>query len=239
MSIARNLDTVREAVQKAESASGRTAGSVKLLAVSKFHPAESVIEAVRAGQTLFGENRVQEAAEKFARVNEILVTEKPLPELHIIGALQRNKVKSALAVSHCVQSVDRIELLDEIQKHARALGAKISVFFEIRTGEKSKSGFDSEEKLAECIQSASSMSHIECAGFMTIAPFTEDVRVIRTSFSECAETARKMRKLFPALPLAELSMGMSGDFTIAIEEGSTMVRIGTAIFGSRDSGGTP
>jgi pyridoxal phosphate enzyme (YggS family) len=231
MSIARNLEAVREAIRKAESASGRPDGSVRLLAVSKFHDARAVAEALDAGQTLFGENRVQEALEKFSRVKELRPGIEA--ELHIIGSLQRNKVKAALAVSRCVQSVDRAELLSEMQKQAQNLGIRVKALFEIRTGEESKSGFDSEDALAECIAGAATMPNIECAGFMTIAPLTDDASVIRNAFSKCARTALKMRKLFPELDLTELSMGMSGDFAIAIEEGSTMVRIGTAIFGER------
>jgi pyridoxal phosphate enzyme (YggS family) len=231
MSIVRNLDAVKEAIRRAESASGRSEGSVRLLAVSKFHGADAVAEALDAGQTLFGENRVQEALDKFRLVKEMRPASEA--ELHIIGSLQRNKVKGALAVSSCVQSVDRAELLAEMQKQAQKLGIRVRALFEIRTGEESKSGFDSEDALAECVAGARAMPNIECAGFMTIAPFTDDASVIRKSFSKCRQTALKMRKLFPELRLTELSMGMSGDFPIAIEEGSTMVRIGTAIFGDR------
>jgi pyridoxal phosphate enzyme (YggS family) len=230
MSIANNLDKVKTAIQKAEAAASRPSGSVKLLAVSKFHDASAVLEAMGAGQFLFGENRVQEAVEKFARVKEAAQSE---PQLHIIGSLQRNKVKQALSVASCVQSVDRFELLDEIEKQAQKTGAKIKVLFEIHTGEQSKSGFVSIDELSRCIESAARMRCVECAGFMTMAPFTDDERVIRKAFAACRDTAEKMQKQFPALRLTELSMGMSNDFAIAIEEGSTMVRIGTAIFGNR------
>jgi pyridoxal phosphate enzyme (YggS family) len=227
--IRRNLDSIRDAIQKAEAASGRTHGSVKLMAVSKFHPASAVIEAINAGQLLFGENRVQEASEKFTAIHESI----PNADLHIIGSLQRNKVKQALTVSSCIQSVDRVELLDEIQKQAQKICKTIKVLFEIHTGEESKSGFASSEDLALCIEQASHMQNIDCAGFMTMAPFTGDEKVIRGAFTQCRETAEKMKNLFPALPLNELSMGMSSDYRIAIEEGSTLVRIGTAIFGER------
>jgi pyridoxal phosphate enzyme (YggS family) len=230
MSIAKNLDAVRAAIQKAEAASSRPAGSVSLVAVSKFHGADAVIEAMRAGQFLFGENRVQEAAQKFTLVNEALPSQA---QLHIIGSLQRNKVKQALRVSSYIQSVDRIELLDEIQNQAQKADLKVTVLFEIHTGEQSKSGFASSEDLSRCVEKASRMSSIECAGFMTMAPFTDDTSVVRRAFAACRETAEKMRKQFPNLCLSELSMGMSNDFSTAIEEGSTMVRIGTAIFGER------
>ena len=230
MSIAHHLDKVKTAIQKAEAASSRPLGSVKLLAVSKFHDASAVLEAMSAGQFLFGENRVQEAVEKFTRVKEAAQSEA---QLHIIGSLQRNKVKQALSAASCIQSVDRLELLDEIEKQAQKIGTKIKVLFEIHTGEQSKSGFVSIDELSRCIERAAQMSCVECQGFMTMAPFTDDVRVIRSAFAVCRETAAKMQKQFPALHLTELSMGMSNDFSIAIEEGSTMVRIGTAIFGER------
>ena len=159
--------------------------SVRLVAVSKFHPAESVEEAFRAGQVLFGENRVQEAAAKFDELRSRGIE----PELHIIGSLQRNKVKEAVRIASCIQSVDRMELLSEIEKRCVQLGKAVDVLLEIKTGEETKSGF---------------------------------------TYLMAAE--------FPGLDFGELSMGMSGDYRIAVEEGSTMVRIGTAIFGERDYG---
>jgi pyridoxal phosphate enzyme (YggS family) len=230
MSIAKNLDKVKTAIYKAEAASSRPSGSVKLLAVSKFHDVSAVLEAMGAGQFLFGENRVQEAVEKFTRVKEAA---QSAPLLHIIGSLQRNKVKQALSIASCVQSIDRLELLDEIEKQAQKTDAKIKVLFEIHTGEQSKSGFVSIDELSRCIDRASRMRCVECEGFMTMAPFTDDERVIRNSFASCRKVAENMQKQFPSLRLTELSMGMSNDFSIAIEEGSTMVRIGTAIFGER------
>jgi pyridoxal phosphate enzyme (YggS family) len=199
------------------------------MAVSKFNPVSSVIEALDAGQKLFGENRVQEAVEKFSAVQAL----HPDAEMHIIGSLQRNKVRHALKVCSCIQSADRMELLAETDKQARLCGKIVRVFFELHTGEDSKSGFTSEAELEQCVEAAGSMASVECAGFMTMAPFTGDERAIHAAFSLCRETAQKIRQKFPQLPLNELSMGMSGDYRIAIEEGSTLVRIGTAIFGTR------
>ncbi|MDR1785285.1 MAG: YggS family pyridoxal phosphate-dependent enzyme [Spirochaetaceae bacterium] len=227
--IAGNLDTVRETIRKAEAASGRPEGSVKLMAVSKFHPAEAVIDAIKASQTLFGENRVQEGHKKFLEVRE-----RGYPwELHFIGTMQRNKVKQAVALASCIQSVDRIEVLEEIEKQAARLGRTIRVLFELHTGEETKTGFHSREELARCVEFSASLEHVIPSGFMTMAPFTEDEKAVRASFVTLRQTAETLGKLFPGLPLSELSMGMSGDYRIAIEEGSTLVRIGTAIFGER------
>ncbi len=239
MSIAENLEYIRHQITEAEQRSGRPAGAVKLLAVSKFHPQEAVLEAISAGQQLFGENRVQEAVSKFP---EVLASHAGT-ELHLIGSLQRNKVKSIVPYAGCIQSVDRYELAEEIIKQRRkflssgtAIPAQLKLLFEVHTGEESKSGFTEESELCRTIELCRSASDagIVCSGFMTMAPNTDDKSRIRASFKSLRELSRKLQSQYPDLPLNELSMGMSGDFQIAIEEGSTMVRIGTAIFGERN-----
>lgn len=206
--------------------------NVKLVAVSKFHPAQSVIEAINAGQTLFGENRVQEAAQKFDELRQQGYT----PELHIIGSLQRNKVKEAVRIASMIESVDRIELLDEIEKQCSKAQKNIQILFEMHTGEESKSGFESKEALEEALNNFEEglYPHVQIKGFMTMAPFTKDEELIRKSFRTLKGLQEEFSKKYPAYDFSELSMGMSGDYKIAIEEGSTMVRIGTAIFGERD-----
>lgn len=240
--IKNNLVSVLERIHEAERRAGRSEGSVKLMAVSKFHPAEAVIEAYNAGQRLFGENRVQEACGKFPALFE----QFPDIELHLIGSLQRNKVKQIIPYASCIQSVDRIELVDEIIKQCRKRSAEgnngnqdkktLKLLFEYHNGEESKSGFQSEDELLKAVEKASEASDCEiiCSGFMTMAPFTDDKAVVRNSFKKLCAVAENIKKHFPALPLDELSMGMSGDFEIAIEEGSTLVRVGTAIFGERN-----
>jgi pyridoxal phosphate enzyme (YggS family) len=230
--IAANLIIVRQQIADAEKKAGRRSGSVKLLAVSKFHPVEAVLAAYEAGQRLFGENRIQEAAAKFAELGKKL-NNQYMPELHIIGNVQRNKVKPALTVASCIESVDRLPLLAEIEKEAGKLDKKVSVFFELHTGEESKSGFAHLDDLLFALDAAEKMPHLIPSGFMTMAPFTDDENIIRHSFATLRETAENARRRFPTLPLTELSMGMSNDFRIAIEEGSTLVRVGTAIFGQR------
>ena len=232
ISIKNNLEIIKNRIAAAEKKSGRPQGSVKLMAVSKFHPAEAVKEAFAAGQLLFGENRVQEAAEKFPP----LIAEAPEIEVHMIGQLQSNKVKKAVTFASCIQSVDRLELLQEIEKQCSKLNRSIKVLFEYHTGEDSKSGYTSEVELIKSLEECAedSFPHIIPCGFMTMAPFTDDEKLIRKSFITLRELSEKLKPQFPQLPLTELSMGMSGDFEIAIEEGSSLVRVGTAIFGERD-----
>lgn len=223
------LQQVIDSIREAEIKSGRDANSVSLVAVSKFHPAEAVLEAIRHGQLLFGENRVQEAVEKFQQVRE----QAPRAQLHIIGSLQRNKVKKALSCASCIQSVDRIELLEEIEKQAANLNKTVEVLFEFHTGEESKSGFTSLDFLLPAVEYACSASHIVPKGFMTMAPFTENQLEIAASFKKLVKIQQEVASRFPNLDVKELSMGMSNDFAIAIAEGATLVRIGTAIFGER------
>ena len=233
VSIKENIEKIREKIQKAEIKAGRKEGSVALMAVSKFHPAEAVVEALKANQFLFGENRVQEACGKFPEI----LQQWGNAELHLIGSLQRNKVKQLLPIASCIQSVDRIELLEEIIKQKAKLENNkiIKLLFEVHTGEESKSGFTDVGELEKALELAGENKSlgIECSGSMTMAPFTEDKKLIQASFSQLASLSEKLKNQYKDLPLKELSMGMSSDFEIAIEEGSTLVRVGTAIFGER------
>lgn len=233
ISIKENIEKIREKIQKAEIKAGRKEGSVSLMAVSKFHPVEAVIEALKANQFLFGENRVQEACGKFPEI----LQQYEKAQLHLIGSLQRNKVKQILPIATCIQSVDRIELLQEIikQKEKLEINKKIKLLFEVHTGEESKSGFTDVGELERAIELAGENKSlgIECSGFMTMAPFTEDKKLIQESFRKLYSLSEKLKNQYKELPLTELSMGMSSDFEIAIEEGSTLVRVGTAIFGER------
>ncbi|MBR1638719.1 MAG: YggS family pyridoxal phosphate-dependent enzyme [Treponema sp.] len=230
--IKENLKVINEKIKKAEVKAGRKPDSVRLMAVSKFHPAEDVIQALQAGQTLFGENRVQEAREKFPAI----VKDFPAAELHIIGNLQSNKVKHAVEIASCIQSVDRIELLPLIEKSCVNFEKKIKVLFEIHTAEDSKSGFEGEEDIRKVMDDfrKNLFPHVIPCGFMTMAPFTDDEEAVRSSFRKAVSIAERIKSDYHEFNLNELSMGMSNDFEIAIEEGSTLVRIGTAIFGERD-----
>lgn len=232
MSIKENLEEIKNKIKNAEIKAGRKPGSVKLMAVSKFHPDTAVIEAIDCGQLLFGENRVQEAYGKFPAIIE----KSPEVQVHMIGSLQTNKVKQAVQFATCIESVDRMELIKEIEKQCAKINKNIEILFEIHTGEESKAGFTDEKELIAVLDECKngSFPHVIPKGFMTMAPFTEDEALIRKSFITLRELSQKMKKQYPMFSLEELSMGMSGDFEIAIEEGSTLVRVGTAIFGQRD-----
>lgn len=225
-----NLKKVLDDINAAAVSCGRNISDVSLLAVSKFHPIEAVLEAINAGQTKFGENRVQEATAKFSEVYKSFLN----TELHIIGQLQTNKVKKAVEIASMIESVDRIDLLKEIEKQAVKLNKTINVLMELHTGEESKSGFESVEKLYEALEFCKTSKNIIPCGFMTMAPFTEDEALIHKSFESLRLASEKLQKDFPEFNLKELSMGMSNDYKIAIQEGSTQVRVGTAIFGQRN-----
>lgn len=231
-SIENNLKEILQKIEYAEQKYNRTKGTVKLLAVSKFHPVDAVEKAISAGHLLFGENRVQEAVAKFSDINSF---NKDV-ELHIIGQLQTNKVKKAVTVASCIESVDRIDLLKEIQKQCEKINKKIKILFEINTAEDSKSGFKNYEDLYEAVKYCAdgNTPFVEPIGFMTMAPLTDDKALIRKSFSSLRKLSEKLQTEFPMFNFSELSMGMSNDYEIAIEEGSTEVRIGTAIFGERE-----
>ena len=231
-SIENNLKEILQKIEDAEQKYNRTKGTVKLLAVSKFHPVDAVEKAISAGHLLFGENRVQEAVAKFTDINSFYKD----VELHIIGQLQTNKVKKAVSVASCIESVDRIDLLKEIQKQCDKINKKIKILFEVNTAEDSKSGFKNYEDLYEAVKYCAdgNTPFVEPIGFMTMAPLTDDEALIRKSFSSLRKLSEKLQSEFPMFNFSELSMGMSNDYEIAIEEGSTEVRIGTAIFGERE-----
>lgn len=231
-SIENNLKEILQKIESAEQKYNRNKGTVKLLAVSKFHPVDAVEKAISAGHLLFGENRVQEAVAKFTDINSF---NKDV-ELHIIGQLQTNKVKKAVSVASCIESVDRIDLLKEIQKQCEKINKKIKILFEVNTAEDSKSGFKNYEDLYEAVKYCAdgNTPFVEPIGFMTMAPLTDDEALIRKSFSSLRKLSEKLQTEFPMFNFSELSMGMSNDYEIAIEEGSTEVRIGTAIFGERE-----
>jgi len=229
MSVRENVQAIRERIWNAEIKAGKTRDSVKLMAVSKFHPASSILEAIEAGLDLFGENRVQEATDKFPAILE----QFPETNLHLIGTLQRNKVKQIIRTASCIQSVDRAELLQEIGKQADDAGKIIDILFEFHTGEDSKSGYQDRDSLYRSIELLSGLRSIRCKGLMTMAPFTKDTSIIRKSFRSLVSVQSDCQKRFSTLDFSVLSMGMSSDFEIAIDEGSTLVRVGTAIFGER------
>lgn len=220
------LADVRDRIAAAAVRAGRSGDSVGIVAVTKTHGPETVEEAWRAGLCTVGENKVQEAAWK-----------KPQcpsgPEWHLIGHLQSNKVRHALALFDCIHSVDSEKLADRINAVAEETGARPRILLEVNvSGEKSKSGMKPEEAPAAVAHILSECPRLTLEGFMTMAPFSENPEDARPYF-------RKLRLLRDSLEketgasLPVLSMGMSGDFEVAVEEGATLVRLGTVLFGER------
>ena len=222
-----NHRKVRERMHDAARRAGRDPARVRLMAVTKTFP-ESVIEtARRGGIDLFGENRVQEAERKYAEWLGRL-------ELHLIGHLQRNKAKTAASIAGWVDSIDKIATAEALNRAAAEQNRTTNILLEYNSsGEESKFGVRGEEELLELMASCSELPNLRIRGLMTLGPFTEDVPRIRRAFEQTRLLYEKALSRFPDLPLDTLSMGMSADFELAIEEGSTMIRVGSALFGAR------
>jgi pyridoxal phosphate enzyme (YggS family) len=226
MSITANIEKIEERIAKACLRSGRKREEINLMAVSKFHNRQMVDEAYKAGIRYFGENRVQEAAAKFGDFRE----KYPGAELHLIGALQRNKAKLAVSLFDCIQSIDREGIVAELAKAGRS--CPLPVLLEFRTGEDSKSGFTSADELFRVVELILTYPSLAICGLMTIAPNTREETPVRLAFRQLAKMRRELEQRFPGDGAwSWLSMGMTGDFEIAVEEGSTFLRIGSAIFG--------
>jgi pyridoxal phosphate enzyme (YggS family) len=231
MTIALRLAEIRERISGAALRAGRKPEDVALMAVSKTHPATAILEAIGAGQRLFGENRVQE----FAGKHDELITGLAQARFHLIGHLQSNKAAKAVELFDSVDSVDSLRLAERLNEAAERLGKRLDVLIEINVGgEEAKTGLASDSgELFALLDAQARLTNLTIRGCMTVPPFTEDPSGARGYFRKLREL-RDMLRARSGLPLAELSMGMSHDFEVAIEEGSTCVRVGTAIFGSRD-----
>lgn len=205
------------------------APSVELMAVSKTHPYEAVLECYELGQRLFGENRVQEIAEKFPPKAE-------RPEgmyVALIGHLQSNKVKKVLPLVDRIDSVDSVSLMDKLEKELALSDRVLDIFFEVNaSGEEQKSGFESDEEVFRAVKHLPEVPHLNLMGLMTVGPLGNDSDANIRCFSHVKQLYDKIRDEY-GIPLSVLSMGMSGDWKEACECGSTEVRIGTAIFGKR------
>ncbi|HEX8815567.1 MAG TPA: YggS family pyridoxal phosphate-dependent enzyme [Terriglobales bacterium] len=231
MSIAENIATVRERIARAARRAGRNVDEVALMAVSKTFPADRIREAYSAGQRLFGENRVQEFAGKAGELRDLAGA-----QWHMIGHLQSNKAAAAVEIFDAIDSVDSVRLAEKLNGAAGQAGKKLGVLIEVNVGgEAVKSGAAPEsEELEEILGAASRLGHLEIRGLMTIPPFTEDAEGARPYFRRLRELRDAIaRRNLARISMGVLSMGMSHDFEVAIEEGSTCVRVGTAIFGER------
>lgn len=217
---------VQERIEAACARSGRKADEVTLIAVSKTFPAEVVRQAYDAGLRVFGENRPQELRDKARLLPEDI-------EWHFIGHLQTNKIKYVVPQAVLIHSVDTVHLARALEQFAEKRALTIPVLMEVNTsGESTKFGFNPAE-VPEAFATIKELKHLEVRGLMTIGPLTDDQQKIRQAFKTLASLRDKLTKAFHGHPLPFLSMGMSGDFEIAIEEGSTHIRVGTAIFGAR------
>jgi pyridoxal phosphate enzyme (YggS family) len=231
MSIAENIARVRERLQSAATRAGRNADSIALMAVSKTFPPESIHEAYAAGMRLFGENRVQEFAGKARALRDLADA-----RFHLIGHLQSNKAAKAAELFHAVDSVDSRRLAERLNEAAGKSGKRLNVLLEVNIGgEEAKSGMapDSHE-LESLLEAVPRLPNLAVRGLMTVPPWSENPEEARPFFRQLRELRDGLAaRNIPGVQLWELSMGMSHDFEVAIEEGSTCVRVGTAIFGER------
>ena len=231
MTIASNLTVIRDRIATAAKRAGRDPDDIALMAVCKTFPAEAVLEAYAAGQRLFGENRMQEFADKYPRVASLTDA-----KFHMIGHLQSNKSGKAAEIFQAVDSIDSAKLAQRLNDSAQKLGKTLDVLIEINVGgEKAKSGLapDSPE-LSAILGQAPQWHNLRVRGLMTVPPYTDDPEGARPYFRRLREMRDHLNaRHLPSVVLEVLSMGMSHDFEVAIEEGSTCVRIGTAIFGER------
>ena len=226
MSIASNLQRIRNEIADACAKCGRSEASVALMAVSKMHPAAAIEEAYATGQRLFGENRVQEAQAKLPVVSALTGL-----DFHLIGPLQNNKTAKAAEIFHSIDTLDATKTAERLNNAAATSGKVLRVVIEIKLShEESKHGLDPLE-LPAFLVAMKSHASLEISGLMTVPPWSEDPETARPYFQHLRQLRDQNQPQFPSL--IELSMGMSNDFRVAIEEGSTTVRLGTAIFGKR------
>lgn len=225
MEFAENLNSIQQRIAAACARAGRDVSSVTLLAVSKTHPPETIRAAIEAGQLLFGENKIQEAKTKIPLCPD-------RARWHFIGHLQSNKVRDAVALFEMIQGVDSLDIAREISKRAVQAAKTMPILLEVNVaGEASKFGYQPERLLAE-LEELNALPKIEIHGLMAIPPYTPVPEKARPYFQKLRELKTRAETALGA-PLPHLSMGMSGDFEVAIEEGATIVRIGTALFGER------
>ena len=231
MSIAENLAAVRERIDRAARHAGRRPDEIALMAVSKTQPPERIREAYSAGQRLFGENRVQEFAAKASALKDLQAA-----HWHMIGHLQTNKATKTAELFRAADSVDSLKLAEKLDAAARALGRTLDVLIEINVGgESAKSGVAPDTTaLEELLLAAPRLEALAFRGLMAVPPFTDDPQEARPYFRKLRALRDAIAaRMLPAVSMNQLSMGMSHDFEVAIEEGSACVRVGTAIFGER------
>jgi pyridoxal phosphate enzyme (YggS family) len=224
--ILQNLQIVKDKISEKCAAMGRDSSEIKLIAISKNFGIEDINEAFNAGVRDFGENKAQELEGKFEELGDKITW-------HFIGNLQKNKVKYVVKSAEFIHSVTSLSLAEEIDKRAVKINKNQKILIQVKTSdEESKSGIADEKEVMELAFSCNKLANVSPVGLMTIAPFTNNKNLIRQSFGYLRNLKEKLQA--QGLSLKELSMGMTSDFEIAIEEGATMLRIGSAIFGQRD-----
>jgi pyridoxal phosphate enzyme (YggS family) len=224
MSLVENVAVIWERIHAACARAERDPDSIMLLAVSKGMPPESVSAAIDLGQIFFGENKVQEAKAKIPQCSS-------RARWHMVGHLQSNKCRDAVQLFEMIQSVDSLALAEELDKWADKISKTIPVLLEVNSGEATKFGFKADALLNQ-LEALNALPRLEIHGLMTIAPWTPEPERVRPIFRALSELKTRCEQKLGA-PLPHLSMGMSGDFEVAIEEGATIVRVGTALFGPR------
>jgi len=232
-----NLERLEDAIGKACRVSGRSRSSVELMAVSKTYPAETIAEAVELGLRLFGENRVQEFASKALNAEALRARcNSENLRVHLIGHLQSNKSARAAELFDAIDSVDSLRLAERLDEAAGKLGKRLPILIEVKlSSEETKSGVEPEsDEAARLIERLPDLANIETRGLMTIAPWGVEPEVTRACFRSLREYRDRWAASHSRISLDVLSMGMSGDFPIAIEEGATRIRVGTALFGKRE-----
>jgi len=226
MSIADNIARLNDEIARAAKKAARNENEIQLMAVSKIHPVEAILEAYAAGQRLFGENRVQEYEQKSAQASELAGA-----SFHLIGPLQSNKTNKAAELFDAIDAVDSLRIASRLDTAAKALRKRLPVHIEVKLShEESKHGIAPEE-LPALLDAIRDLESIDVVGLMTVPPWSEDAETARPYFRQLRGLRDEALKTHPSL--TQLSMGMSNDFAVAIEEGSTCVRVGTAIFGKR------
>lgn len=222
------LHSIEERIVDACERSKRSRSDVTLCAVTKSVPVEKVQAAIDVGLRVFGENRVQEAAQKIPQVQAPSDV-----KWHFIGHLQSNKARRAIELFDAIQTVDSLSLAERLDRIAKELDRRLTVMLEVNLGEESTKSGMGEGDVLEVAESISGLPHLELRGLMTVPPFLEPVELVRPYFSRLRSLRDQAKKRNPNL--TDLSMGMTHDFEIAIEEGATMIRVGTALFGPRDN----
>ncbi len=224
------LAAVRGRIAAAAQRSGRSADDVTLVGACKTVPAARVVEAVQAGLTHLGENYVQEASPKITEVNAALPSP---PQWHLIGSLQRNKAKDAVRHFAMVETLDRASLARELDKRARAAGRSMPVLLQVNLSREEQKSGALEEDLPALLEACAALDALQVQGLMTVPALDADPERSRPAFAALRQLRDRLREAPGGDALTHLSMGMSGDFEVAIEEGATLVRVGTAIFGPR------